>query len=188
MLSAMIPSELDQRYALNFTLRPNCLLTRRPIWFLTPPRSLFFYKNPWGYVTHFLYEHGYAVDIFRLDFQNITHQKIKIQTHLLDLSHKHLFMDRVTYANLKPILQQIEGSTITVISSKNESTTEYYSILSKDSRFSLTYWLHQKWCRILNLNTPNNAEIMHFIDVATRDRLLDHCIRLAEIDFTCENN
>lgn len=42
-------------------LRPNCLLTRHPIAFLSGPRTLFRLFDPWNDVPLFLREHGYEV-------------------------------------------------------------------------------------------------------------------------------
>ena len=179
MLTQMIQHQLD----LGFALKPNCLLTRRPLVFLSPVRSLFFYKNPWGRIIHILFEHGYKIDLFQLPFQNIQQQKIRLNKNAAELSKKHLFMDSVTYENLKDEFSEIQMSTITVISTDPISNSNYFVFKPQDSKFSVTYWLHQKWCALQGLKTPNYNEMLSRCSESTWYQLLDHCVHLAEIDY-----
>jgi len=178
----MITSGLD----LGFTLKPNCLLTRRPLVFLTPPRSIFFYKNSWAFIRRILFEHGYKADLYQLPFQNIQLQKNKLESQSLYLEKKHLFIDCVTYKNLKPQLLKIKNSTLTVIGLdpidfKNNPTCFLFKPFG--SVFSPTYWLHQKWYQIRGLKTPAYSETLSFCNQDCWYEFLNHCIHLAEIDF-----
>jgi hypothetical protein len=92
----------------DLVLRPNCLLTRRPLKFISSKRSLFFYK-PYDRIIHFLYEHGYQVELIK----NIK----KLDPALLNYSH--LFCDELTYENNMSLLQATQNSTINIISSKS---------------------------------------------------------------------
>lgn len=49
-------------------LRPNCLITRKPLWILItrperPWERLWSSKNPWKGLRHFLFQHGYQVNL-----------------------------------------------------------------------------------------------------------------------------
>ncbi len=53
----------------NLELRPNCLLTRSPIVFVTGRRSLFYFLNYWNEIPGFLREHGYEVQVYSLPWR-----------------------------------------------------------------------------------------------------------------------
>lgn len=188
MLTSMNQPQLD----LGFVLKPNCLLTRRPLLFLTPPRSLFYYKSPWGLIMHILSEHGYKVDIWQLPFQNIQNQKMQILRCKSELSKKHLFMDGITYKNLKSELSEIKKSTMTVISKDTPKDTIFesqtYLFRPLDSAFSINYWLHQKWHGLFRYETPSYAETLSQCTEKSWHQLLNHCVNLAEIDFETDSN
>ncbi len=162
-----------------FALKSNCLLTRRPLVFLTPTRSLFFYKNPWGRINHILFEHGYKTLIFQLPFQNIELKKVVLRKNIHELSKKHLFMDCVTYETLKIELLQIQSSTITVIgldSNLNQAEkTNLFNFECEDSKLTIGYWLHQKWCRFLGIKTPPYKQMLNQISKECWSLFLDHC-------------
>lgn len=184
----MIKTELDQRSTQSanpqFVLRPNCLLTRRPILFLTPPRSLFFYNNAYGFVAHVLFEHGYNVDIYQLPFQNIQFKKLNLHKNVADLNHCHLFIDSTTAHDLKDELKLILNSTITVIGSAENLNSDYFVFHPKYKKKSFLYWLHQKWCNLQGLQCPSYSETLNECPENIWHQLLDHCVQLAEIDFT----
>jgi hypothetical protein len=188
MLGVMMTDELDLSSAQRLQLKPNCLLTRREIVFLTPPRSLFFYKNPWVEIMTILSEHGYKTRLFQLPFHNIQFQKKVITRGMDNLNHKHLILDCVTYANLFSELQSLKNSTITVIATNNNKVLnqDHFWFNPAEVRFSLSYWFHQKWCVVRQIKTPNRAETMMIFSKATWHALIDHCVRLAELDFEIE--
>lgn len=172
---------------LKITLKANCLLTRRPLCFLTPPRSLFFYKNPWQLISSILFEHGYKTEIFQLPFQNIEMKKIVLQKNFSHLEKKHLILDAVTFKDLEKELLLIQDSTITIISSNNIENTACFVIQPAEKiPWSLSYQIHQIWCSFLGLQTPNYAETLSLCDEKTWHPFLDHCVHLAEIDFELE--
>ncbi len=45
----------------SFELKPNCLLTRKPVVFVTGPRSIFYFRKYWNAYPEILAEHGYEV-------------------------------------------------------------------------------------------------------------------------------
>lgn len=61
-------SMLDKMFKKKLVLRPNCLLTRKPIVFISGNASPFLYKKPWQEAVYFLYEHGYKVEVLQLPF------------------------------------------------------------------------------------------------------------------------
>lgn len=172
---------------LKITLKANCLLTRRPLCFLTPPRSLFFYKNPWLWVTSVLFEHGYKTEVFQLPFQNMELKKTVLVKNNSHLQKKHLIVDHVTYQSLKNELADIKDCTITVISSKKlENKSPFQFQPQKISSIPLSYRIHQFWSRLLGLETPNYSETLNDCSEITWHSFLDHCVHLAEIDFESE--
>lgn len=50
-------------------LRPNCLLTRAPLVFVTGRRSLLYFLNYWNEIPEFLREHGYQVQVCSLPWR-----------------------------------------------------------------------------------------------------------------------
>ncbi len=172
---------------LKISLKANCLLTRRPLCFLTPPRSLFFYKNPWLLISSILFEHGYKTEIFQLPFQDIELKKEVLKKNIKILEKKHLIVDRVTFKDLENELRHVHDSTITIISSNNIENTTYFVFQPAEKiPWSLSYQIHQKWSSFLSLQTPNYAETLSLCDKETWHAFLDHCVRLAEIDFDLE--
>lgn len=179
----MTTDEPDQSKVLNFELRPNCLITRRPLVFITPPRSLFWYKKPWQDMTHVLYEHGYAVSVFQLPFQKIGDQKKIVLRNIDRLKKSHIFLDSVSYENLKDELQGLMDSTITVVSSSIEAPSVTFQFHSNYKNNSFNYFIHQVWCRILGLKTPPPNQVLENCPDQVWHLFLDHCVQLAEIDF-----
>ncbi len=178
MLTPVISNEPDLRFA----LRPNCLITRRPLVFLTPPRSLFYYKNSWAEISHILYEHGYKVEIFQLPYQNINEQKKVLKNDKIRIQNAHLLMDSVTFENLKTELTVLTDSTITVISTVDIQNVFYFK--PQFSKSTLNYFLHRIWCKIWGLKTPDFSELLIRNTEKNWHSFLDHCVHLAEIDYS----
>lgn len=184
--SAQTPSTLPLSQ-LKISLKANCLLTRRPLCFLTPPRSVFFYQRPWLWITSVLFEHGYKTEIFQLPFQNIEMKKMVLMKNIDRLEKKHLVVDRITYQILKNELISIKDSTITVVSSKKIETGSHFLFQPQKAPFIvLSYLLHQFWCQLLGLETPEYSDTLHVCKEITWHAFLDHCVQLAEIDFESE--
>src|SRR5437868_1880579 len=84
----------------NLVLRPNCLITPSRLMFIPGPRSLFFYRKPFGLLPQFLYEHGYSTQVLSLPFRGPGNRKIALrkwlQTHTQHTYH--FVMDEITYA------------------------------------------------------------------------------------------
>jgi hypothetical protein len=156
-------------------LKPNCLLTKRPLKLVSGPRSLFFYRKPWGDLPEVLYEHGYKVEVFHLPFNNSQARQKIFTLRLADLHNSHVVIDSVTAEEFKNQISHIENSTITVIG--RDFTPDYHPI-------SFSYWLHQRWLSYLGYATVSNPENL-FIKAPLKVHyaFIDHCVRLAELDF-----
>lgn len=170
-------------------LRPNCLLTRRPLVFLTGPRSLFYYQKPWQSVFYYLSEHGYKVQVIKLPFRK-TADRIKYLKKILGLISKHhIFCDSCSFNELFSVLSGLNQSSLTVMSKNKNSHKLDHSpyFLNVDYKSTdLTYKIHELYLKFLNLTAPPPCELMINPPLAYLDQLLDHCVRLAELDFTAE--
>jgi hypothetical protein len=153
--------------------------------FLTGPRSLFYYRNPWEKAHYYLFEHGYKVEIVRLPFQNPEHRLLYKKIILKRLEHSHIFCDRVTYQQLSEVLTGLENSTLTLLTESDINGPEdtIFKVPSSDKPLSLSYWLHQKFLATKGLATPSTAEVLLKPNPQTYSDLLDRCVHLAELDF-----
>lgn len=176
---------LKNKPDLRFALKPNCLLTRRPLIWLTPPRSIFYYKLPWSDILELLYEHGYKARLFQLPFQNNNLKKQVLKQNIAELQYAHIFVDSITYEICKSELMQLTTSTITVIGDANDPV---FSFKPQNKHRSLSYFLHQKWCRFLKQATPASSNTFISCSETTWHKLLDHCVDLAELDFELPKN
>lgn len=97
-------------------------MTRKPLKLVTGPRSLFFYKKPWGLLPDILYEHGYKAELFHLPFKasagNSSTENIRLKSCLQrksDLENSHIVIDALSYEELKPAFIDLKHSTVTII-------------------------------------------------------------------------
>lgn len=166
-------------------LRPNCLLTRRPIYLLTGPRSIFYYRSPWKELHNYLYQHGYKVFVFKLPFQSPTQKAAYVKAMLTKLNQSHIVCDATTYQELQPLLSQTENSTLTVLTDSQlvNLPQKTFQVVMNHKVFSLSYSLHQAYLKLRNINTPSAAEVGLNIPAKTYDKILDHMVKLAEMDF-----
>jgi hypothetical protein len=166
-------------------LRPNCLITRRPIYLLTGPRSIFYYRSPWKALQYYLVEHGYKVFVFKLPFQVKAQRESFLKAMKSKLNQAHVMCDATTYQELKPVLEQLSDSTITILSDYQliNLPDHTFQIVMDYKVFSSSYSLHQAYLKLRNINTPSASEVGLKIPSQTYNKILDHCVKLAEIDF-----
>ena len=176
----MLDGMLNHKPDLRFALKPNCLLTRRPLIWLTPPRSVFFYKQPWSDIIDLLFEHGYKVSLLQLPFQNIEIKKKVILRNTERLNNSHVFVDSVTYELCRNELLNLINSTITVI---GKSATACYTFLPQNKKNNINYFFHYLWCKFLNVSTPKTEDTFIECEESSWHKLLNHCVDLAELDF-----
>ena len=181
-------SNLVDMFKAKLALRPNCLLTRRPLLFLTPTRSVFFYNQVWLPKTHLLTEHGYKASEFQLPFQDIPLKNQYLSQMKNKLQYSHLWLDEITYHETQSFFDSFlpdSTSTLTIFTDKSNLVNKpgCYNFLAQRTPARLGYRLHTLWSQWKNLAVmPAHAYISN-IHIEQRDQLLDHCIQLAELDF-----
>jgi hypothetical protein len=101
-------------------LKPNCLLTRYPIVFLTGRRSIFYFKNYWNQIPNFLFEHGYEVEILELPWKGDALRSAAAQIKLSRRERPcHLIADSSQLEELEAIvalnLPTVVSATVTTL-------------------------------------------------------------------------
>jgi len=163
----------------NLVLRPNCLLTRYPLVFITGFRSLFYYKRLCPELQDFLIAHGYRVLSPAMPFRNVTHR----QRDLLDWLRSqpeaqfHFVLTEETAAELASVIKEFPASTSTLIPGKFR-----YLFQNHSQRIPLRYQIHSAYCRLQSLPTAPYLELNPEASEEFFQRFLDHCIELAEND------
>lgn len=119
---------LGHMFIRELALRPNCLLTRRPIQILTRPKNilgrLIRPLNSWIQLRYFLYQHGYQVELI--------HHITQVQ------NDRHIICDEATYMNLMDQLDT--NNTLTVVSTQplnvdNKTTYQVYTQAHRNREF-----------------------------------------------------
>lgn len=184
-----------------FELKPNCLLTRWPILFVTGPRSIFYFSSYWNLYSPFLAEHGYEVFTLHLPWNDL-HQRKERFEHFLsqqeDLKrHFHLVVDAPTFTEFQDILRQRKSpsvSSITQICSGDTKSTGLQAfpipkadLEMKDSPrgslfLHLSYRLHKQVVRRKNLNTLSSLGALPDTAMENSLQLLERAQTLAEMD------
>lgn len=103
---AIFANRSRRTHALNFSLQPNCLLTRHPVVFLTGRRSVFYFSRYWNLYPVFLAEHGYEVFTVHLPWRAPTERRKRLEQVLQKESHKkfHFVMDEATWVEFQEVL------------------------------------------------------------------------------------
>lgn len=174
----------------NLVLRPNCLITPSELIFVPGPRSLFFYKKPFGQLPGFLYEHGYRTQLLSLPFRN---QKLRnwalsnwLENHA---EHSyHFIMDQVTYEPFEPLLAKAQIQTITILTTDSEleikslaNQKAYLFLIDKlFSKTPLNYRLHRLFNLAYQTKIDTYQTTFSEFNRQLYDRFLDHCVKLAE--------
>jgi hypothetical protein len=171
-------------------LRPNCFLTRRPLLFIPPPRTLLNYRAPWGNLIEYLQQHGYEARLMDWPFQSSQLQKTVLRQINPSRLHHHIFVDGETFAlfkaEFKDLLQQ-SPCTLTVIGpSRPAIEAKDLFFLESPQLISprWTYRAHQAWLTWKHdrPTLPDHAYVNQLTDESL-NRLLLHSTRLAELDF-----
>jgi hypothetical protein len=124
MLAQIVIEKIRSRRTFDLDLKPNCLLTRYPVVFMTGERSLFYFRNYWNQVPDYLAEHGYAVEILELPWRG-RQQRIQAAIDLLRLRDEpcHLIADSSQNEELtavwKQALPQVVSATIASVRDLN---------------------------------------------------------------------
>ena len=109
---------------LKFDLIPNCLLTRRPLLFLTGQRSLFYFLNYWNQIPEYLAGHGYEVFTLPLSWRNPKKRQKVLKSFLQSAEQKnkkyHILFDSSILPELQDLLSEAHyeaAESLTVIQS-----------------------------------------------------------------------
>lgn len=177
----------------NLVLRPNCLLTRSPLVFLSGPRSLFATQPMGETLQQFMIAHGYPVSRVWLPFRSHSQRK-KALTQWLQKHHTksfHFFLAEETWQELQVTLsQQLHPySTVTIIN-PNPNTAEHQRPEIKPQSFvvekvaaPLAYQLHRFFCSFMGSRALPYEQTLLDDNLLVYDRFLDHCVKLAENEY-----
>lgn len=160
----------------NLALRPNCLLTKYPLVFLTGIRSLFFYEKLGGPLQDFIAAHGYSVLSPALPFRSKNLRKAYLRTWLKQQNSKrfHFILSEKTFDELRELLKDYPDSSFTFIL-RDLSKFELNS-----PKETLLYKLHKLFCRVFGTKADPYNQTLQDKSPEFYDRFLDHCIELAE--------
>ncbi len=187
---------LDPMNTQNLALRPNCLLTRYPLVFISGPRSLFCTKTTAYTVKLNLEAHGYPTKPLILAFRD-KQNRLKALTAWLESAKSedfHFMMADESFKEfesiLRPWLYQHQASTVTLITTnknlnsfKTSSQIYFFEVDKKASvRKPLYYRLHELFCRFNRIQSLRYETNLFEQNQVQFDRFLDHCIELAEND------
>lgn len=162
----------------NLALRPNCLLTKYPLVFLTGPRSLFHYEKLGGDLQDFIAAHGYQVLSPVLPFRSRPLRRLQLGHWLRHQTGRrfHFILGENSLREFGDILAQYPESSHTVIPRDLVPWGR-----QKAAREPLRYRLHRLFCSVMGIPADPFAQTLAADQSrAFYDRFLDHCIELAE--------
>lgn len=174
---------LDPMNPENLVLRPNCLLTRKPLVFVNGARSLFYYEKLGGFLQDYLRAHGYQVLNPVMPFRGPA-RVLALKSWLSQQSDKafHFIVSSATDREMHTLLTENPQNTITRLDEwvENAPTQDRPTA-------GFAYGIHRIFCRM------NGAEADPYFesawtnrDAALYNRFLDRCVELAENDTLCE--
>lgn len=157
----------------NLALRPNCLLTKYPLVFITGKRSIFFHKRLGENLQDFILAHGYNVLCPPLPFRDSYLRKKYLKFWLQQQNFKqfHFIIGKEIYTELKEALSDQTESSFTLIDMQFNS--------EKDS-ISLQYYIHKLYCKVMGTTVEPYGQTLSDKNLDVYNRFLDHCIELAE--------
>lgn len=180
---AILTNLYRERRRYEVRLKPNCLLTRHPIVFVTGPRSLFYFRKYWNAYPEVLAEHGYEVFTLHLPWSG--EQRRLRMKEFLDQSNKnlkkhHFICDEVTYQELLPLFKpRPQLGSLTLF--KNPSAPSSKGPLRMQScTLSLAYKLHR--LQYASSDLPR-AEDLGVLSPMATEVLLEKAQKLGEQDF-----
>lgn len=157
----------------NLALRPNCLLTKYPLVFVSAPRSLFYHEKLGGQLQDFIEAHGYMVFSPAMPFRSTALRRQYLSQWLSrqNFTAYHFIMADQTYNELKDVLPQTEGCTFTRLPTIR---------LKDETQEPLSYQLHRLFSKTMGTLTPPHDQVLLNRSLEFYDRFLDHCVDLAE--------
>lgn len=199
---ALLTNRARRRKDVAFELKPNCLLTRWPLLFLTGPRSMFYFSTYWNLYTPYLAEHGYEVFTLHLPWNNPRLRQERFEYFLNQqesLNRKfHLVLDTPTFMEFQDILRKRSPSVMSITricdSEKDSSPGDLRGFplpvaeiemadTPKGSLFlHLGYRLHKQWVRRKELNSLSSLGALPDTALENSGHLLERAQTLAEMD------
>jgi hypothetical protein len=160
----------------NLVLRPNCLLTKYPIVFVTGMRSLFFYTRLGSELQDFIAAHGYAVLSPPMPFRskNLRFFTLKKWLKTQPDTRFHFILSQASYEEFKEILELYPNSTFTIV------PKDLNKVSSNKISTPLSYLLHKLYFTIMGLFVEPYLHTLPDKSPEFYDAFLDHCIELAE--------
>lgn len=200
---AIFSNKARSRQDISYELKPNCLLTRWPLLFITGPRSIFYFSSYWNLYTSFLAEHGYEVFTLHLPWKNTSLRQERFLKFLEQQEahqrHFHLFLDAPTFRELEDILRKRKSPSVVslteILNDTGEDSAQKLSAFpipqetlvclpSSSAPFLLqiSYKLHQ-WM-VATRNLPTLGTLGAVKDTALQNSLLllERSQILAEMD------
>jgi hypothetical protein len=196
-----------------FTLRPNCLLTKHPIVFIEGRKSIFYFLSYWNQIPQFLFQHGYEVLEYELHWRDSKKRLQQLRDFLEEADlhnletppaeHKkfHLIIDRASFAEAKSLFSKYSFSSVASCALISNKTPFFISALKhpiedilvkkRNSPFllRLSWLIHQLWTQSLESDVISiginigTSEIQKNEICNLRNQILDRAILLAERDF-----
>lgn len=159
----------------NLALRPNCLLTKYPLVFITGKRSLFHHEKLGGELQDFIAAHGYVVMSPAMPFRNKASRYKHLESWLKNQKTKkfHFILGEQSYHEFAELLKQYPDSTKT-LTAKN--------FASINTKTDFLYRLHEVCCKFYGVSADPYNETLPEKNIEFYNRFLDHCIELAEND------
>lgn len=175
----------------NLVLRPNCLLTKSPLVFLSGPRSLFFFSKPYGDLPAFLFEHGYRIAIPSLPFTSRQGRSNAFTNWVQTQKDKtfHIITDEFTFEEFEKQLHEPYVRSLTVLTTKTgdvgvantqQSLFQMHRENLHTTGETFHYKLHKLWVGAKNRRATPFDLTFHSANDFAYQRFLDHCVKLAE--------
>jgi len=90
----------------DWELKPNLLLTRHPLVFLSGKRSFFYFLSYWNHLPQMLRAHGYETQVLHLPWKNTKSRRLWLHHFLLSSSQSlHLVIDNSSYPELTDLIR-----------------------------------------------------------------------------------
>ena len=140
-------------------LKPNCLLTRYPVVFLTGQRSLFYFRKYWNAYPEILAEHGYEVFTLHLPWRGPARSsRMKNFLHNQTASKKfHFICDFPTEKDFRMLFKESAcAASVTIFESETPPSYQ-----TRNFGLNLAYQLHAWY--FINDELPRATDLgLHF--------------------------
>lgn len=187
---------LELMHTENLALRPNCLLTQSALAFVSGTRSLFSPRKMAADLQDFLSAHGYQMASLWMPFRSPKKRQESLSRWFKaqGTNKFHFVMALETWTEFKTIFMQNQESIVSINlivfndeGKLDSSESRQNSFLVNKLEFlkiPVSYHLHQAYCFLFQRKAIAFEKTLLAMDPIIFDRFLDHCIELAENEFT----